>query len=85
MKWKIGDRFRDTSIMKLKATEWEITGPENKYHEYPSICIKGNNGWRIGEEREWSFHLEEEFWEYIGNFNKDTNFNTLYDILNGRD
>ena len=73
-----GDRFRwidDGSI-------WEYTHTENECDW--SVCIEPNNRmWEVGDKDWWGFR-DDDFWEYLGNFSKSANFNTLFDKLNNK-
>lgn len=74
MQPRIGDRFQRID----SGTIWELIQLPDKDHEALAIdLIRGTPPESIGSGLwEWT-----DKFKYLGNFNKNTNFNSLYDKL----
>ena len=74
---KIGDRFRLTESFKIGRDEtYEVLSRSSAERYFNAKCLETD------ERADWQF-VNPEVWEYLGNFSKGEQFQTLYDKLNG--
>lgn len=75
---RIGDRYKSQlSLVVLEV----CTLHEDKHTFQVTVVESGNSGWVNGQILRANDNWSE--FTYLGNFSKSSNYNNLYNILNG--